>query len=88
MVFDADPSPDAEITSEAIDPEIPLGIIDDDGNIVANPEDVSATVGNSGQRAVSKERIIHAGHAEKCVMDVRELVSTVFQSQLIVVTPV
>lgn len=74
MVFDADPSSDAEITSEVVDPEVPLGVMDDEGNIVANPTDVSTAVGISDQRAISKERIIDAGHVEKCVTDVRELV--------------
>ena len=86
MVFDADPSPDAEITSEVIDPEVPLGIMDDEGNIVANPTDTSTAVGESDQRAISKEKIIDAGHVEKCVTDVRELVCILLQSQPIVVT--
>lgn len=80
VVFDADPSPDAEITSEVIDPDVPLGVMDDEGNIVTDPADVRAAVGNSDQRAISMERIIHAGHAEKCVTDVRELVGALFQS--------
>ena len=86
MVFDADPSPDAEITSEVIDPEVPLGIMDDEGNIVTSPTDSSMAVGKSGQRPISKERIIDAGHAEKHITDVRELVGTSFRSRLIVVT--
>ena len=86
VVFDVDPSLDAETTSEVIDPEVPLGVMDDEGNIVANPTDASTVVGKSDQRAISKERIIDAGHVEKCVTDVRELVCTPFQSQPIVVT--
>jgi hypothetical protein len=80
VVFDADPSPDAEITSEAIDPEAPLGIMDVDGNLAANLMDVTA-------KASSKERIIDVGLAEKCVTDVRELVGSSFQSHVFVVTP-
>ena len=87
VVFDADPSPDAEITSEAIDPEVPLGVMDGEGNIVTNPTDMgTADVGASGQRVNSGERIIDAGHVEKCVTDVRELVGGLFQSQAIVMT--
>jgi hypothetical protein len=82
VVFDADPSPDAEITSEAIDPEVPLGIMDEDGNIVANPTDVEI----SNQKAFTQERIIDAGLFEKCATDVRELVSSFFRSQVIVAT--
>ena len=85
MVFDADPSPDAEITSEAIDPEVPLGVMDDEGNIVADLTDVSMAVDTSGQRATPKERMIDAGHVEKCVTDVRELVGNLFQAQAPVV---
>lgn len=70
IVFDADPSPDAEITSEMVDPDVPLGIMDEDGNIVANPADVRI----SDQSAFSQERIIDVGYTEKCVKDVRELV--------------
>ena len=86
VVFDADPSPDAEITSEVIDFEVPLGVMDDEGNIVANPTDASTAVGRSNQRATSKERIVDAGHVERFVTDVRELVCILFQSQPIVVT--
>ena len=86
VVFDADPSPDAEITSEVIDPEVSLGVMDDEGNIVANPAGASTAVGKSDQRAIPKERIIDAGYVEKCVTDVRELVRTLFQLQPIVVT--
>ena len=78
MVFDADPSPDADITSEAIDPEVPLGVMDDEGNIITNPTNASMALGASGQRTNPKERIIDAGHVEKCVTDVRELVSKLF----------
>jgi hypothetical protein len=78
VVFGADPSPDTEITSEVVDPDAPLGIMDDEGNIVANPTDASTAVGKSDQRAISKERIIDAGHVEKCVTDVRELVCALF----------
>jgi len=86
VVFDADPSPDAEITSEVIDLEVPLGVMDDQGNIVANPTNASTVIGRSDQRATSEERVIYAGHVEKCVTDVRELVCTLFRSQPIVVT--
>lgn len=85
VVFDADPSPDAEITSEVIDLEVPLGVMDDEGNIVANPTDASTVVGRSDQGATPKERIVDAGHVGKFVTDVRELVRTLFQSQPIVV---
>lgn len=78
MVFDADPSSDAEITSEAIDPDAPLGIMDDNGNIVAYPAGASTADGIPGQKVLSKERIIDVGHAEKCVTDVRELVGPSF----------
>ena len=80
VIFDADPSPDAEITSEAIDPEVPLGVMDDEGNIVIKPTGVNTGIGEFDQRAISKERIIDAGHVEKCVTDVRELVCTLFES--------
>jgi hypothetical protein len=86
VVFDADPSPDAEITSEAIDPESPLGFMDDEGNIVTNPTGVRAAVGTPGQSMASKERIIDAGHVEKCVADVRELVGNLVRSQTITLT--
>jgi len=86
VVFDADPSSDAEITNEVVDLEVPLGVMDDEGNIVANPTDASMAVGKSDQGAISKERIIDAGHVEKCVTDVRELVCTLLQSQPIAVT--
>lgn len=86
VVFDADPSPDAEITSEMIDPEVPLGILDDEGNIVVDPTDVTTAIGTPGQRERPKERIIDAGHVEKCVTDVRELVGNFFQSKVMVVT--
>jgi hypothetical protein len=85
VVFDADPSPDVEITSEVIDPELPLGVMDDEGNIVTNQTGIAA-IGKSGQRPASKERIIDAGHVEKHITDVRELVSSLFQSQLTVMT--
>lgn len=81
VVFDVDPSPDAEITSEVIDPEVPLGFMDGEGNIVTSPIDASTAVSKLGQRAISKERIIDAGHVQKCVTDVRELVCTLFQSR-------
>lgn len=74
------------ITSEAIDPEAPLGVMDDEGNIVVTPTDANTAVGGQGQRAISRERIIDAGHVEKCVTDVRELVCTLFQLQSIIVT--
>jgi len=83
VVFDADPSPDAEITSEAIDPEAPLGVMDDEGNIVATPTDA---LRGQGQRAISRERVIDVGYVEKCVVDVRELVCTLLQPQPIIVT--
>jgi len=86
VFFDADPSPDAEITSEVIDPEGPLGIMDNEGNIVTNPTGSSTTVGRSGQRPIPKERVIDAGHAEKHITDVRELVGALLQSRFIVVT--
>ncbi|KAF9645068.1 DNA-binding protein [Thelephora ganbajun] len=86
IVFDADPSPDTEITSEVIDPEVPLGVMDDEGNVVTNPTDVSTAVGKFAQRAISKERIIDAGHAEKYVTDVRELVGNFSRSRVAVVT--
>ena len=70
VVFNADPSPDAEITCEVIDPEVPLGVMDEDGNVVTKPTDVRI----SGQNAFSQERIIDVGYSEKCVTDIRELV--------------
>ena len=79
VVFNADPSPDAEITSETIDPEVPLGVMDDEGNIITNPIDVSAAIGSPGQGANTRERVIDAGHPEKFIMDVRELVGNLFQ---------
>ena len=86
VVFDADPSPDAEITSEMIDPEVPLGVMDDEGNITTDPAGVGIVVDPSGHKAASKEKIIDAGHVEKCVTDVRDLVGNFSQSQLTVVT--
>lgn len=77
VVFSADPSPDAEITSGAIDSEMPLGLMNEVGDIVANPTDVTRAVEISGQKVFS-ERIIDAGHVEKCVTDVRELVGSFF----------
>lgn len=65
VVFDADPSPDSEITSEAIDLEVPLGVMDADGKIVTN-----------SMGMITSERIIDAGHTEKCVMDVGDLVGS------------
>jgi len=79
-VFDADPSSAAGITSEAIDPEIPLSIMGDDGNIVPNPADSTTATGVSGQKAASNERVIDAGHVEKCVTDFRELVCPFLQA--------
>lgn len=78
VMFNADPSPDAVITSEAIDPETPLGIMDDEGNIITNPTDAGTAIDPPDQRVTHKERIIDVGHMEKCVMDVRELVSSLF----------
>jgi hypothetical protein len=86
VVFDADPSPVAEITSEVVDPEVPLGVMDDDGNIVASPTDVTTVVAVAGQKAPSTEKIVDVGHAEKCVTDVRELVRCLPQLQVIVTT--
>jgi hypothetical protein len=80
VVFDADPSPDAEITSEAVDPDVPVGVLGDDGNIVASPANATSTVGIPGQDATPQERIIDVGHVEKCVTDVRELVGFLFRS--------
>lgn len=80
VMFDAGPSSGVEITSEAIDPELPLGIMGDDGNIVPNPADSTAATGVSSQKAFSGERVIDAGHVEKCVTDVRELVCSYLQS--------
>jgi len=81
VVFDADPSPDAEITSEVIDPDVPLGVMDDEGNIIAHSTGVGMAVGASGQTVTPKERIIDAGQVEKCVTDVRELVGILFNSR-------
>lgn len=75
VVFDADPSPDAEITSEAIDPELPLGVMNDEGGIITDLTDAGITAGGPEQSPIFKERVIDAGHVEKCVTDVRELVS-------------
>lgn len=86
VVFDADPSPDAEITGEAIGPEVPLGVMDEDGNIVANPTDMTRAIRMSGQAVFSEERVIDAGHAERCVTDVRELVGSLFRWQSLVAT--
>ena len=86
VVFDADPSPDVEITSQAIDPEVPLGIMDEGGNIAPNPTEVARTIGISGQKATPEERIIDAGHAEKRITDVRELVGFLFLSQVVFTT--
>ncbi|KAF9789652.1 HORMA-domain-containing protein [Thelephora terrestris] len=79
VVFDADPSPVAEITSEVVDPGVPLGVMDDDGNIVASPTDLTTVVAVAGQKAPSKEKIVDVGHAEKCVTDVRELVRSLHE---------
>lgn len=87
VVFDADPSPDAEITSEAIDPELPLGVINDEGGIVTDLTDVGMTTGEPEQSPIFKERVIDAGHVEKCVTDVRELVSILRRSYSVAVTP-
>ena len=76
MAFDADPSPDAEITSEAIDPELPLGVMNDEGMAAGEP----------GQSPIFKERVIDVGHVEKCVADVRELVSVLCRSYSVAVT--
>ena len=79
VIFEADPSLAAEITREVIDPEVPLGVMDNEGNIVTKPMDVTPAVVTSGGRVVSEERIIDAGHVEKCVTDVRELVGNLLQ---------
>ena len=81
VVFDADPSPDAEITREVIDPEVPLGVMDDEGNIIADPKGLGMAIGTSRRAVTPKERIIDAGHIEKCVTDVRELVGNLFNNR-------
>ena len=78
VVFDADPSPDAEIMNEAIDPGSPLGIMDQVENIVGNPTDVTRAVGIPGQKTIPEGRIVDAGQVEECAMDIRELVGSLF----------
>ena len=86
VVFDADPSPDAEITSEVIDPELPLGVMNDEGNIITDPTDAGMAAGEPEQSPMFKERVIDVGHVEKCVADVRELVSDLCRSYSVAVT--
>lgn len=74
-MFDADPSPHMKIAGENIDPEVPLGILDEEGNIVTNLTNSSRTAHMSDQNSLS-EKIVDAGRVEKCVADVRELVSS------------
>lgn len=79
-MFEADPSPHSEITSNATDLETPLGIMDDDGNILTNPTHMARAVRLSTQGAFLAERIINAGRIENCVTDVRELVGALLLS--------
>jgi len=60
--------------------------MDDEGNIVTDQRGLGMVVGTSGQIVTPTERIIDAGHVEKCVTDVRELVGDFFQYHLITVT--
>lgn len=63
-----------------IDPEVPLGVMDSEGNIVTDQTGLGVVVDTSGQTVTPKERIIDAGHVEKCVTDVRELVRDSIQN--------